>query len=154
MFLAVPGAFSGPPFRDARMSGSLHARPPAAMRAAQGLQTHREALAQAITDALYAEMPELLGRYGERGRQKCLQDMRYNLDHLAPAVELEEPRVFASYALWLNDLLRARHIPTGEVVRSLVLTERVVRERMPADEAEAVARSIRAGLAALGAEGA
>lgn len=132
------------------MIESSHAQPSAGTRAAQFLEIQREALAVEITGALYAEMPELLAKYGERGRERCLQDMRYNLEHLAPAVELEEPLVFASYALWLNDLLRARNVPTVEVVRSLELTERIVRERMPTEEADAVARCLRAGVDALG----
>lgn len=136
------------------MIDSSHAHSSAGTRAAQALETHREALAVEITGALYAEMPELLAKYGERGREKCLQDMRYNLEHLAPAVELEAPQVFASYALWLNDLLRARNVPTAEVLRSLELTERAVRERMPTEEADAVARCLHAGMNALGGPGA
>lgn len=132
------------------MSVNPGPRLPAGTRAAQWLQAEREPLARDITAALYTEMPELTKRYGERGREKCVQDMRYNLEHLAPAVELEEPAVFASYALWLHDLLRARDVPLREVVRSLVLTERLVGERLPPDEAGEVSRSIRAGLAALG----
>lgn len=135
------------------MTRSPEPRPSAASRAAWGLLADREALAREITDALYAERPELLGKYGERGREKCLQDMCYNLEHLAPAVELAEPALFAGYARWLNDLLLARGIPTDEVVRSLELTERVARERMPREEADEVARSLRAGLLALRPEG-
>lgn len=136
------------------MTGSDEARPSAGARAARGLLAGREALAREITEALYAEMPALLEKHGESGREKCLQDMRYNLEHLAPAVELEEPALFAGYARWLNDLLLARGVDTAEVVRSLALTERVVRERMPPEEADAVARSLRAGLEALGSEAA
>lgn len=121
----------------------------AAAQAADALNGQREALARAVTEALYAEMPELMDRYGERGRQKCLQDMRYNLEHLEPAVALGEPQIFARYARWLDDLLAARGVPTREVARCLELTERVVRARFPAEEAEAVARCVRAGVDAL-----
>lgn len=135
------------------MSISPTPHPSAPARAALNLMAQRDALAQAVTDALYAEMPELLDRYEERGRKKCLQDMRYNLEHLAPAVDLEDPEVFANYVLWLNDLLVARDVSTVEVVRSLVLTQQIVNARMPPEEAAEVSRSIRAGLAALEAEG-
>lgn len=68
------------------MIDSSHAHPSAGTRAAQALEAHQEALAVEITGALYAEMPELLTKYGERGREKCLQDRRYNLEHLATAI--------------------------------------------------------------------
>ena len=129
-------------------------RPAVAERAAWSLNGSREALAQAVTDRLYAEMPELTERHGERGRLKCLQDMRYNLEHLAPSVEMEDPEGFAGYVLWLDDLLSARNVATTEVVRCLEITRRVVAERMPPEEAEAVDRSLQAGLAALRARGA
>lgn len=122
----------------------------AGARASGRLLEEKEALARSITAALYESMPDLLERHGERGREKCLQDMRYNLEHLAPAVDLGQPEMFAGYARWLDGLLRARNVGTDEVVRCLELTERGIRERFPAGEADAVAPCIRAGLAALG----
>lgn len=121
----------------------------AAGRAAGRLLAEKEALAHAVTDALYAEQPALLAKYGAVGRAKCLEDLRYTLEHLLPAVDLGEPRMFADYVRWLDALLRARHVDTAEVRRSLVLTARVVAERFPADEAAAVQPVVAAGLAAL-----
>ena len=122
-------------------------------RAAGRLLDDKEALARAITDRLYAERPALMERYGAVGREKCLQDLRYTLEHLIPAVDLGEPAMFAGYVRWLDELLRARGVATDEIARSLELTERVIRERLPAEEADAVAPAIRAGLGALAAEG-
>ena len=136
------------------MSTSPTSQPSVPRRAALSLMYHKEALAHAVTDALYAEMPELMEKYGERGRRKCLQDMRYNLDHLAPAVDLENPEMFAGYTLWLDGLLAARNVSTAEVVRCLALTQQMVGERMAPEEAAEVSRSIRAGLAALQRAGA
>ena len=118
-------------------------------RAAGFLLGAKGELAEAITAALYDEMPELNERYGAVGRAKCLQDMRYTIDHLIPAVDLGQPELFASYVQWLDDLLRARNVPTKEVVRSLELTQRLVRERIGGDEADAIVRCIRAGLGRL-----
>jgi hypothetical protein len=121
--------------------------------ASDALLARKEELARAVSDALYAEMPGLLEKYGEPGRAKCLQDMRYNLEHLAPAVALGEPALFARYAAWLRDMLAARGIPADEVLRSLELTERVVRHRLAPEQAEAVAGCIAAGVAALAEDG-
>ena len=121
-----------------------------AERAASQLLGQTEELAEAITRSLYADMPELTARYGSSGREKCRQDMRHTIEFLIPAVHLAEPEMFARYIRWLHDLLRARNVSTQEIVRSLQLTEQIVRTQLPADEADAVATCVRAGLSALG----
>ena len=118
-------------------------------RAAERLIADKEDLARAITEALYAERPELTARYGAAGREKCLQDMRYNLEHLAPAVALSDNGLFVSYARWLVDMLGARGIPIDDVVRSLRLTDGVLARKFPAGEAEAAAAPVRAALIAI-----
>ena len=118
-------------------------------RAAGQLLTDKEALADAITRALYDEMPELTERYGDIGRIRCHEDVRYTLEHLIPAVELAQPDMFARYVRWLDSLLRARNVSTRDVVRSLEVTEDVVRQRFAPNAADAVATCIRAGLATL-----
>jgi hypothetical protein len=123
----------------------------AGARAAEALLEEKEALARAVTAALYAERPELLQKHGERGRDKCLQDMRYNVEHLAPAVGMDEPPLFAGYATWLDGLLRARGVDTADLTRSLALLEAETERRLSADGQAVVRRCIRAGLAALGA---
>lgn len=121
----------------------------AARRAADRLIATKEELATSLTAALYADMPQLAGKYGERGRQRCHEDMRFNLEHLAPAVALGQPQMFASYVSWLYELLRARSVDTTEVVRSLELMIELLRDRLDPAEADAAAESIRAGLAVL-----
>lgn len=117
--------------------------------ASEGLLERKEELARSITVALYAEMPELMARYGDWGRSRCLEDMRYNLEHLAPAVALGEPSLFAGYVTWLRDMLGSRGIPSHEVRRSLELTRDAARAALPEDEAEIVATVIAAGLGTL-----
>jgi hypothetical protein len=124
-------------------------------RASAHLLEHKEAIARAVGQALYGEMPWLLDKYGERGRQKCLQDMRYNLEHLAPAVELEAPGMFAGYAVWVDGLLRARNVPTAELARSLELLEAEAGRGMDGEARQVVERCVRTALGALrGGEGA
>ena len=120
-------------------------------RAAAELLARKASFAQTATAALYAEMPELTDRYGAVGRERCLEDIRYTIDHLIPAVDLAQPSMFATYVAWLDDLLRARNVSTREVIRSLELIEQTVRSELAPDEANAVASCIRAGLDSLGA---
>lgn len=119
---------------------------PAGARAARQLMRDKEGLAQAVSDALYAEDAALMERHGARGREKCLQDMRYNIEHLIPAVELGDGLMFAGYVEWLDTLLRARNVATRDIVRCLELLRDESARRYAPDEAEAIARILRAGL--------
>ena len=118
-------------------------------RAAGFLLAEAEALARGVTNALYAEMPELLARYGQAGRDRCLEDLRHTIAHLIPAVTLGEPAMFAQYAQWLGALLTARNVSTREVIRSFELLHGLVREQVAEQEADVVGRCIRAAVAAV-----
>jgi len=118
-------------------------------RAAGRLIAEKDAMANEVTRLLYEERPELTVRYGAVGRERCLEDIRFTIEHLIPAVELGRPAMFVTYVTWLDELLRARNVATRDVNRSLELLERIARARLAAAEADAVAGSIRAGLAAL-----
>jgi hypothetical protein len=122
-------------------------------RASDSLLSNKEELARAITDRLFAAQPDVLDRYGEPGRAKCLQDMRYNLEHLAAAVALGEPDLFVRYVRWLDDLLCARNIPASDVRRSLEVMQAVILARLPSEEAAAIAACIQAGLVTFPATG-
>lgn len=120
-----------------------------AERAGAALLEQKEIIARSVTGLLYAEMPWLQDKYGDRGRDKCLQDMRYNLEHLIPAVELAAPDMFARYAAWASGVLQARGVPADELARSLEIMRADIRARLPGDAAEAVAGCLDAGLQAL-----
>jgi hypothetical protein len=123
----------------------------AAGRAAAALTEQKETIARSVTGLLYAEMPWLHDRYGERGRARCLQDLRYHVEHLVPAVEMEAPGTFAGYAAWCDGVLHARGIPTAELLRCLELMESDVAVRLRGEEAAAAVAALRAGIDALGA---
>lgn len=118
-------------------------------QAAEVILERLGSMATAVTNALYAEMPELLERYGPTGRQRCLEDMHHNFEHLAAAVGLDSPGVFATYVRWVDSLLLARNVPTRELVRCLELMDEQLRGALAAEEAEVAGRCIGAGLEAL-----
>lgn len=110
---------------------------------------HKDALAGALTTALYAEMPHMAERYGSYGRAGCLEDMHHNLEHLASAVELEAPQRFAAYIRWVDDLLRARDVRTEELARSLELMRALLPERTAPDDRATLLACLDAALAEL-----
>ena len=114
-------------------------------RAAALLLEEKENLARAVTAAMYEEDPSLLERFGATGRERCLEDVRFTVEHLVPAVDLGDPEMFAKYVRWLDGLLRARKVETRHVRRSLELVEEAVRATFPVEEAGVVADFLRAG---------
>ena len=118
-------------------------------RAAERLLREKDSLAAEITAALYERMPHLLDKYGEHGRGKCLEDMRYNIEHLAPAVHLGVPEMFVTYVRWLDELLRARNVSTDDLSVALELTGGAMRRRFSAAEAAEIELSLRPALALL-----
>ncbi|HXT19043.1 MAG TPA: hypothetical protein VN706_25675 [Gemmatimonadaceae bacterium] len=120
--------------------------------AAEILLHDKESLARAITANLYAELPELMEKHGARGRAKCLEDMHYNIEHLIPAVDLQQPGMFAQYVRWLDSMLRARGVATRDVRRCLELLRDETHARYAESDARAIATVIDAGLATLSAD--
>ena len=116
----------------------------------QQLLENKEALAKAITDRLYLIRPQLTEKYGESGRAKCLQDMRYNVEFLAPAVALGKPDMFADYVTWVDNLLRSRGVPTEDLVLGLQLMETEADKLLGPDPQRSAC--IQAGLSRLGLE--
>ena len=117
--------------------------------ASASLLDRKGELADAITQAIYMDDPSLVMRFGEAGQAKCRQDMHYSLEHLAPAVALDDPSLFARYVTWLESMLAARGVGCEDVRRSLEATRRVVSDRLPPDQAARVLPSLQAGLAVL-----
>lgn len=113
------------------------------------LLARKEELASVVTDALYEAHPELQDRYGDVGRERCLEDMCYTLEHLAPSVALGEPQLFARYVAWLVDLLRPRGIPPEHVGDTMRVLERVLASELSSEHIAAVQSSVAAGLAAV-----
>ena len=127
------------------MSGRMEA----GREAARLLMRDRGSLAHAVTDALYAEAGERLSRHGAHGRERCLEDMHFNVDHLIPAVDLGAPELFVRYVQWLHDLLHARGVDTRDVTRCLQLLRGESTRRYAPEEARAVGDVLEAGMQAL-----
>ena len=111
------------------------------------LMRDKEHLARAVTDRLFSERPYLLDKHGERGREKTMQDMRYNIEHLIPAVDLGDAPMFARYVEWLDGLLRARNVPTRDLLRCLELLRNEVFARYDRGEVDAINAILDAGIA-------
>jgi len=119
---------------------------PHATEAARVLMRDVEHLAEAVTERFFGERAERIEKYGERGRDKTRQDMRYNVEHLVPAVEMADERMFMNYVEWLDELLRAHNVPTTDLLRCLELLRGEVVARYGENEVRAINTILDAGI--------
>jgi methanogenic corrinoid protein MtbC1 len=114
--------------------------------AARHLTAEGASLAEAITARQYAAQPELLAKYGEAGRARCLQDAGYHLSYLADSVAAASPSLFSDYVGWAKVMLAARGIPAGDLSRNLSIMREVVRQSCPPEVWRVVEEFFDAGL--------
>lgn len=113
------------------------------------IDAERAALAEAVTARHFEAQPELLAKYGEAGRAKCLQDAEYHLAYLADAVLASSPTLFSDYVAWARAMLAARGVGAADLSRNLNVMREVVRRRLPAEAWPVVEEFFDAGLGSL-----
>lgn len=76
-------------------------------------------LARQAAEALYASRPDWLDPWGEAGRARCVDDLRYHLSYLADSMALNKPGQFADYLRWIAGFLARRDIPRESLSEAL-----------------------------------
>src|SRR5690349_4559314 len=95
-----------------------------------------------VTETHLQRHPELLLRFGELGRVRCLEDARFHLQYLRHAVELETPALFVAYAQWARQLLEKRGLPWRELQENLELLRDEATRGLDAGDAARVGDTI------------
>lgn len=91
----------------------------------------QEDLARAIVERDWILRPALEQRYGDKGRERCLEDARYHLRYLSEAVGAREPALFVHYVTWAKTMLLARNIPIEDLVANLEVMLDVLGKELP-----------------------
>lgn len=91
------------------------------------------ALAEQVCRRYFAEFPDHVERYGERGEAFCAHDNAYLVAWLVQALELDARELFVSNVRWLRDVLLARNFPAAAFERNLELVAEVVSAERPQD---------------------
>lgn len=100
-------------------------------KTSQAITAKRAAIAEALTRRHYELMPELAARYGERGREKCLQDAHYHLSYLVESIAASLPLLFTDYVAWAKVMLEERGIPSSDLAVNLACLRDALQQTLP-----------------------
>lgn len=112
---------------------------------AEKIRAHRQRIAEAATAEFLNLHPDWQSRFGERARQRGIEDARYHQDFLAGAIEAGSPAAFRDYALWCSGLLSARGMAPAFLVENLQQVEQAIAAHLTEAERSVVADFVRAG---------
>ena len=101
------------------------------VEASAAIERSREQVAELTVDLHYAAAPELAHRYGNTGRLRCLEDVRYHLSYLIHAISTESAVLFGNYVGWVVALLTARNIPVDDFRMNLVCLRNAISKTLP-----------------------
>lgn len=73
----------------------------------------------ATVERQYRRAPELLDRFGERGRAACRDDVRHHVDYLCAALGSGRAQPFVDYVRWLAEVLASRGVEARHLGDSL-----------------------------------
>jgi len=107
-----------------------------------------DAIRQAAADCEQA-FPQMIARFGRRGREACEEDLGFHLDFMRPALESGDRSPFIAYLGWLSQVLESRGVPLDSLPYSLQALARFFNARMSDDAAREITELLRAGIDAL-----
>ncbi|MDZ7683911.1 MAG: B12-binding domain-containing protein [Gammaproteobacteria bacterium] len=110
------------------------------MDLAAPLRERTNAITEAVIEADYSRRPELLARYGERGRSYYKRDNDYHLSFLAEAVANEDSALFIDYVAWARSMLTSHGVLLEDLVNNLKLLKEAIQYQVI--DQETVARAI------------
>jgi signal transduction histidine kinase/CheY-like chemotaxis protein len=97
----------------------------------RAIHSRRRALSEAVVERQYALRPELRDRYGEPGREKCVEDTEFHLAHLSAALLASSPSLFANYISWAGAVMAAANIRLEDVRENLACLRDILGEQLP-----------------------
>lgn len=109
---------------------------------AHSLGEHTSAVVGRTVDLHYGRVPELMERFGEAGREKCLQDAGYHLAYLREAVAAGSETLFVDYIGWARLMLESRGVPYSDLRVNLECLRDALTAEMGAQAAAPFGRTI------------
>ena len=117
--------------------------------ASRSIHSSRRAISEAVVERQYALRPELRDRYGERGREKCVEDTQYHLAHLSGALLASSPALFADYISWASGVMAVAAVRAEDVRENLACLRDILGDRLPDGQAHAATGYVETALGRL-----
>ena len=73
-------------------------------------------LVDLTVEEIYEAFPDLIERFGQRGKDKTAEDNYHHLDHLETAYQMDNGAFFLDYSRWLKNVLNSRGIGTEIII--------------------------------------
>jgi MerR family transcriptional regulator, light-induced transcriptional regulator len=130
-------------------------RPESYRLSEEGLSQFSRLRQQAVHFAMEAgarAQAEYYARLDQRARAAWAEDLGFHLDFLLPVLEEGDLAPFASYLVWLADVLDSRGVPPGSIERSLDDFAEFFNQRM-GDAAAPINAALQAGKAVIKGSG-
>lgn len=116
------------------------------MKAGQAIEAQRASVVESIMSRQCELQPDLMSRFDEAGRQKCLEDINYHLDYLAASLQASSPALFAEYLAWAKVLLVSLGLPEECLIKNIECIRDILSEQLPEDAAGPAAEYAEQGL--------
>ncbi|PSL44413.1 hypothetical protein B0H94_10823 [Salsuginibacillus halophilus] len=97
----------------------------------------KERIVEEVVAGIYKDYPWVWDKFGERGKEKTIEDNYHHLDHLYTAYSTGEAQIFLDYTDWLVTVLTSRGVGVDLIVDNFERLEKSIPGRLPQKEAEA-----------------
>ncbi len=110
------------------------------------IEKNAQSIAETAVARQYAVQPEIWEKYGEKGRELSIRDVKHHLVYLKEAISAESPQMFINYTIWLKDLFSGLDFPDSVLPVTLECMRDVLTERLPEDMSAKTSEYIEAAL--------
>jgi MerR family transcriptional regulator, light-induced transcriptional regulator len=97
----------------------------------------------AVAARFYSTHASVYGRFGDRGREACREDLSYHLDFLRPVLEFGTPAPMVEYLRWLKQVLTSRGVPDAHLALSVEWLAEHFALSTPQPEGRLIAKALR-----------
>jgi len=122
---------------------------PATSTLVDALRTRHDSLAERLVDRQYTLQPDLAARYGDAGRERCLEDAKFHLRMLNESLDAACPECFLDYIAWAKIMLLRRGIAVNDLSQHLGVLHDILRDGPGLSHAEPAMLLVESSLRAL-----
>ncbi|MCA1321830.1 hypothetical protein LC085_18180 [Bacillus tianshenii] len=73
-------------------------------------------IVEKVVATMYSDFPFLEEKFGEKGKERTIEDNFYHFLYLNTAYKLNDTDTFIDYATWLNSVLVSRGLKTDMII--------------------------------------